>query len=174
MREREKARIARLKARQDEKAAAQKRKEEKKFLIPPLQYERKDRQRPSSSIPTKPAMQKSGLSSTTPYANSTESSSSLSKGKRVSWASSSSTLEGNGCLYQKPLDDKRVTKTSVRPLPSFQPQKNDLGPLPIARPSIPRLSAYIAERAPRGQELIGAMSPDVARTWAQSDQQGMR
>jgi len=173
MREREKARIARLKVRQDEKAAAQKRKEEKKFLIPPLQYERKDRQRPSSSIPTKPAMQKSGLSSTTSYANSTESSS-LSKGKRVSWASSSSTLEGNGCLYKQPLDDKRVTKTSVRPLPSFQPQKNDLGPLPIARSSIPHLSAYIAERAPRGQELIGAMSPDVARTWAQSDQQGMR
>lgn len=172
MREREKARIARQKARQDEKIAAQKRKEEKKFLIPPLHYEQKDRQRPSS-IPTKPAMQKSGLSNT--YTNSSESSSPLSKGKRVSWASSTSTLEGNGCLYQKPLDDKRGTKTSslARPSLGFQPQKNNLGPLPVARPSTPHLSTYIAERA-RGQELIGAMSPDVVRTWAQSDQRGMR
>ena len=171
MREREKARIARLKARQDERAAAQKRKEERKFPIPPLQYEHKDQQRPSN-IPIKPAMHNSSFSSTTSSANSSKPPSCSSKGKRVSWASSTSS---NGYLYQKPLDDKRETKTSspTKSLPGFQPQKTNLGLLPMARPSIPHLSTSIAARAPRGQELIGAMSQDLTRSWAQSDQQGV-
>ena len=144
MREREKARIARLKARQDERTAARKRKEERKFPIPPLRYEHKDQQRPSS-IPIKPAMHNSKFSSTT-----SKSPSCPSKGKRVSWASSTSTLESNGCLYQKPLEDKSETKTSspIRPLPGFQPQKTNLSLLPMARPSIPHLSTYIVARAP--------------------------
>lgn len=164
MREREKARIARLKKRQDEKLEARKRMEEA-FVIPPVQYERQERGRPSSA-PPKPAMRKLSISANAPLPRKSSISSSPSKGKRVSWASSMSTLDGNGILSEKPIDDKAFSNPYLSVKSPFESQDTLIQPVPRARTSLPHTATSIEERARRGHEMIAATTPDVAMSWA--------
>jgi len=149
----------RLKAKKEKRDAERKRREEEKWRVPPLQYEKKAQSRPATTrtnqCPTKPALRKSPS-----VCNSARSrSASPAKKKHVSWAPSTSALDGDGNLTTEPLDG--VNEHAER---SYKP----LQKLPPARRIHPHTSISIEERSARGQELIGAMSPKVVSRWAQS------
>lgn len=156
MRGREKARIARAKKKQEEKTANRKRREAKKFTVPPLQYDQKKGRDP---LPEKPPMRNPSVSSD--FSPQTSSSLGPSRRKRVSFASSASTLDGSGNLTKQPLDDGLETTVSSR--------EDIISTVPLAHPSLPFRSVSIEDRSRRGQELIAAMNPDVAMSWARPE-----
>jgi len=158
--------MVRLKAKKEKRDAARKRREEEKWRVPPLKYEKKAQSRTTttttvtrtSQCPTKPALRKSPS-----VCNSARSrSASPAKKKHVSWAPSASTLDRDGNQKTEPLLGG-AKEQHVRPSVS------SLQKLPPARRIHPHTSISIEERSARGQELIGAMSPQVVSRWAQSE-----
>ena len=107
----------------------------------------------SSTLVNQPTPRKSSLS-TSPH-----------KGLRVSWASSAAIVDVDGHTSQKSkaakatrnLSNSPFDRTSVVDAPA---------PIPKARSSIPRLSTSIEARAPRGEEMIAAKTPDVCEGWS--------
>jgi hypothetical protein len=151
----------RLKAKKEKREAERKRREEEKWRLPPLHYAKKDKSRSAtttSSCPTKPAIR------TSP---STSRSSSPAKKKHVSWAPSTSTLDGDGNLATEPLEDGHDIDLRTG-TPSTWTRLVPLQEVPPAHSIQPHASTSIEERSARGQELIGAMSPEVVARWAQS------
>ncbi|KAH9483005.1 hypothetical protein JR316_0005105 [Psilocybe cubensis] len=177
MREKEKARIARLKQQKAEKIEAKKRKQEEKFTPPPVRYQqRKDGRNRAYSLPAKPALRKpSDSSSTTLQMRKSSMSSSPTKGKRVSWASSTSTLDVNGCASEKPIEEKTVasnprrrrstsqSQTSLPPLPPLPSLYEIIHPLPEAHTYV---SPSVELRARRGRQMIAMTTPEIAARWA--------
>jgi hypothetical protein len=153
-----------MKKKQEEKMANRKRREAKKFTVPPLQY---DQQKGRTPLPEKPPMRNPSVSRD--FSPQTWSGLGPSKRKRVSFASSTSTLDGSGNLTKQPLDDGSqpvaIKQTTV------SPREDIISTVPQAHPSLPFRSVSIEERSRRGQELIAAMNPDVAISWARPDDQ---
>jgi hypothetical protein len=153
----------RLKAKKEKRDAERKRREEEKWRVPPLRYEKKAQSRPTTTrtnqCPAKPALRKSPS-----MCNSARSrSASPAKKKHVSWAPSTSTLDRDGNLTTEPLEgaNEHTESSDTPPVSSLQEP-------PAACQIHPHTSISIEERSARGQELIGAMSPKVVSRWAQS------
>jgi hypothetical protein len=176
MRKKEIAREERLKRQKEEKQRSREKNREEKFTPPPIRLDKKERKSsfssttstlrsPNRSTPSKvhkPIQRKSSFSV------------SPSKGLRVSWASSAATVDVDGHTSVKsvkagskasslpsikfPFDDTRSVVSSFDASAS-------LTPIPRARNSIPRLSTSIEARAPRGDEMIAATTPDVCESW---------
>lgn len=183
MREREKARIARLKALKEERMLERKRREDAKFTPPPLRYKCKNARDRASSTPIKSAIRNSSLSD--PQSSGRKSSlpknspskriswassaptlnvnASPSKTKKVSWASSTSTLDVDGNCTENPL----AGFSSMEP-PISVSQPTDASPtsIPKARTSIPHRETSVAPRARRAHEMIATTTPEVAFNWA--------
>ncbi|KAF8966420.1 hypothetical protein BDZ97DRAFT_682772 [Flammula alnicola] len=175
MRAKEIARIARLKAEKEEKLKEKQRREQDKFTPPPMQYQKKDNRNRSSSMPTFPIaspMRNSSLAANTARPRKSSLSTSPSKGnKRVSWASSTSTLDVNGIASVKPLDEKpwefpHPSDQSHSPFLAIPSRDTILSSVPRARMSAPHLSTSVEPRARRGREMIAATTPEVAISWA--------
>jgi hypothetical protein len=116
-----------------------------------------------------------------------------SKGKRVSWASSTATLDADGNASIKSVadaeskifDDERIipprpptpgptSPTSLFPfLPTISgpttPSNAPLSPAPRVHTHTPRTLTSIELRAPRGQMMIATATPDVCESWSKSD-----
>ncbi|KDR74510.1 hypothetical protein GALMADRAFT_250505 [Galerina marginata CBS 339.88] len=145
-----------------------KRRDEEKFTPPPVRYERKEGGRDRScSAPVKPAMRYSANPPPNTQDRKSSLSSSPSKSKRVSWASSTSTLDVAGSASEKPVDKKVSPRSSFgspfHPIPSYTP-------IPKARTSTPRSSMSVEPRSRRGPEMIAATTPDMAISWAKPDE----
>ncbi len=144
--------------------ANRKRREAKKFTVPPLQY---DQKKGRDLLPEKPPMRNPSVSSD--FSPQKSSGLGPSKRKRVSFASSTSTLDGSGNLTKRPLDDGSepvaIKQTTV------SSREDIISAVPRAYPSLPFRSVSIEERSRRGRELIAAMNPDVAMSWARPDNQ---
>ncbi|CAA7259574.1 unnamed protein product [Cyclocybe aegerita] len=160
MREKEKARIARLKKQKEERKAKRRARDEI-FTLPPIRQEQK-KTRSSSLSPNYSAI--TTASSHPPIVRKSSFSTSPSKGKRVSWASSTSTVDGNGNASEKPLEDKTSPAGPIKS--PFQSEYSLLQSVPKARTSTPRSSVSIEERSRRGQEMVAATTPEVALGWA--------
>ncbi|PPQ81079.1 hypothetical protein CVT25_014542 [Psilocybe cyanescens] len=176
MREKEKARIARLKQQKAEKLEAKKRKQEEKFTPPPVRYQqRKDGRNRACSLPVKPALRKSsGSSFKTLQPRKSSLSASPSKGKRVSWASSTATLDVNGHASEKPIEEKSTgtpqrcrstmqSQTSLPLLPPLPSLYEIISPVPKAHTS---MSPSAELRARRGRQMIALTTPEIAARWA--------
>ncbi|KAF8898151.1 hypothetical protein CPB84DRAFT_1781002 [Gymnopilus junonius] len=181
MREREKARIARLKSIKEDRMLERKRREEEKFTPPPLRYKAKNGRDRATSMPIKSAMRncsisepqsqgrKSSLVKGSPSKQRASWASSVStlgtnasptKAKKVSWASSTSTLD---------IDVKGSPSSSMElPIPAPPPGDNTPASIPKARTSIPHRETSVGPRSRRAHELIAATTPDVAYGWARS------
>jgi len=162
MREKEKARIARLEAKKEKRDAQRKRREEEKWRIP-LRNEKIRRSRstiPKNVPPTKSALRNP---STSPSPSNHSKSAIPAKKKHVSWASSTSTLDGDGNLKTRPLKDKHERHPASTRVPLSRLQEV----LPV-HPLHHHRSVSIEERSARGQELIGTLSPHVVTRWARS------
>lgn len=116
------------------------------------------------------------------------------KGKRVSWASSTATLDvdGNASIKSvadaegKEFDDERMisprppTPGPTSPTSSFPfsptisgpttPSNLPLSPAPRVHTQIPRTLTSIEPRAPRGQMMIATTTPDVCESWSKPTQ----
>lgn len=116
------------------------------------------------------------------------------KGKRVSWASSTATLDvdGNASIKSvadaegKEFDDERMisprppTPGPTSPTSSFPfsptisgpttPSNPPLSPAPRVHTQIPRTLTSIEPRAPRGQMMIATTTPDVCESWSKPTQ----
>ncbi|KAF4616121.1 hypothetical protein D9613_011483 [Agrocybe pediades] len=193
MRQTEKDRIERYKARKEEKRRRRNASNEKdQMYIPPLRYQPKDwhgRER-SSSLPTKPIMQNCASASnndTKDRKSSLSTTCSAKGGKRVSWASSTSTLDVNGHSCQSPLTGKASLAASLKepeigpgterktyadaPVPVFTTPEYGSGNVPTAAPkalltSVHRRPASIEPRSRRGRDMIAATTADHAASWA--------
>jgi len=179
MRKRERAREERLKRKKEERLQKNRerdRKEEDKYTPPPIHLNQKERR--SSFLSTTSTLRSPNRSSSllTKGRKSVQRKSSFSvspsKGLRVSWASSAATVDANGHTSEKlieteskrsslpsikfPFDVKSVASTSI----------DTPTPIPRARISIPRLSVSIETRAPRGDEMIAATTPDICENWS--------
>lgn len=134
MREKEKARIARLKQQKADKLEERKRRQQEtfdeKFIPPPLRFLRKDHRNRSSSLPiVRPPDPGPSTPKTSPQPRKSSLSTSPSKGgKRVSWASSTSELDVDGHTSEKPMEGneaghrprKRASSHStLMPIPSL-------------------------------------------------------
>lgn len=164
MREKERARQERLQRKKEEKR-------DQKFTPPPIRLNKKERK--SSSTPRTPSSLHEPM----------ERKSSLSvgpskKGLRVSWASSAATLDVDGHASEKSIETASKTSGNLidgRKLPSIKfpfdtssvaSSIDTPTPIPRARTSLPRLSASIGARAPRGEEMIAITTPDVCESWS--------
>ncbi|KAF9526274.1 hypothetical protein CPB83DRAFT_492155 [Crepidotus variabilis] len=100
MRKQEKERVARAKKRKEAKKEIRRHKNEERFLVPPIRHE--DRPQNLSEIGSpKSALRKASATSVL----SPQGCGGSGTGKRVSWASSTSTLDGMGQLSEKPVYD---------------------------------------------------------------------
>lgn len=117
-----------------------------------------------------------------------------SKGKRVSWASSTATLDvdGNASIKSvadaegKNFDDEHITfprpptPGPTSPTSSFPfsptisgpttPSNAPLSPAPRVHTQTPRTLTSIEPRAPRGQMMIATTTPDVCESWSKPTQ----
>lgn len=180
MRKREIARIARRKAQKDRKLAEQRQREEEKFTPPPIILEKKNRPR-SSTMPvsgTPEASRTTLLVATPSPRKSSLSTSPVKRNKRVSWASSTSTLDVDGHASIRPLDaesSKSVegvsppapvdSSSTLLPLPSHYGAGYSTPP-PRAHTTVPRSSTRLAPRARSGKDMVSTMTPDTAVEWA--------
>ena len=202
MRAREVARIARLKARKEEKRKERERREQEKFSPPPLRItKRTNAARPRASTivpvvgftnpppapprtPTHKAMH-IPLASTARPRKSSLSSPNTPKGRkprRVSWASSTATLDVNGVASEKPIEPKsepddepaasikakafearRASESTLLPIPSLD---DAIRRVPQARAATRRVSVSIDPRARTGRAMIAVTTPDVATAWS--------
>lgn len=117
------------------------------------------------------------------------------KGKRVSWASSTATLDADGNASiksvadaeSKKFDDERIISPPRPPTPgpksptsSFPfspaisgpttPSNAPLSPAPRVHTQTPRTLTSIEPRAPRGQMMIATTTPDVCESWSKPTQ----
>lgn len=116
------------------------------------------------------------------------------KGKRVSWASSTATLDADGNASiksvadaeSKRFDDERITfprpptPGPTSPTSSFPfsptisgpttPLNAPLSPAPRIHTQTPRTLTSIEPRAPRGQMMIATTTPDVCESWSKPTQ----
>ncbi|KAJ3500375.1 hypothetical protein NLJ89_g9826 [Agrocybe chaxingu] len=157
----EKTRIARLKKQKEEKKAKRRARDEI-FTLPPMRQEQKKKIRSYSLSTNYSAI--TTASSHPPIVRKSSFSTSPSKGKRVSWASSASTVDGNGNASEKPLKDKTSPAMPIKS--PFQSEYSLLQSVPKARTSTPRSSVSIEERSRRGQEMVAATTPEVVLGWA--------
>lgn len=113
--------------------------------------------------------------------------------KRVSWASSTATLDVNGCADVMPISGKsaeprpRAVSFVESPTPAMNPveqtdqqgqksrmsmlmpipsHKDLLRTMPTARTSSPRISVALDPHARRGRDMVAVTTPDVASSWA--------
>jgi hypothetical protein len=167
MREKERARQERLKCRKEEKLRRSQSDREKKFSPPPIRLNQKGRKSSfTSTTSTLHPPNRSSLSINNPKPIPRKSSFSVSppKGLRVSWASSAATLDEDGHMSVKSMKAESTTGS----LPSIKFPFDTPTPtsIPRARTSVPRLSASIAARAPRGDEMIAITTPDTCESWS--------
>ncbi|KAF9480821.1 hypothetical protein BDN70DRAFT_877142 [Pholiota conissans] len=248
MRAREIARVARLKAKKEEKRMERERKEKQKFSLPPLSLSQRDHRNRSSSAPISSATTKAGAALNTkvpiagdnpgtarPKSSSISVTSTLGKqtiaarpksssvstygkspfinveyahaplsptarprkssfstgalkspDKRVSWASSTVTLDVNGCADVMPISGKSAEtsggatkfvehldgqnhdggpsrKSSLMPIPSHA---DLLRTIPRARTASPRLSVALDPHSRHGPQMIAVTTQDMAQNWA--------
>ncbi|KAF8169500.1 hypothetical protein BJ912DRAFT_862062, partial [Pholiota molesta] len=113
--------------------------------------------------------------------------------KRVSWASSTATLDVNGCVDVMPISGKsaeprpravsfvesptaatspaeqtdqqeqKSRQSMLMPIPSHE---DLLRNMPTARTSSPRVSVALDPHARRGRDMVAVTTPDVASSWA--------
>lgn len=180
MRKRERARQERLEHKKEEKARRNRERDckaEEKFTPPPIRLNQKQRRSSFSSTTTlkSPNRSASHLSSHLikdhkPIERKSSFSTSPSKGLRVSWASSAATVDANGHTSEKLIKtDSKSSLPSIKfPFDSRSVASSVDTPTPIprARTSIPRLSTSIEARAPRGDEMIAATTPDTCESWS--------
>jgi len=159
MREKEKARVSRLKVQKKEREAKRKQREEEKWRVPAQCWSIRLGSR-STGTNDVPKLKSALRSSSTSRSTSESTLSTTSPQKHVSWAPSTSTLDKHGRQGKEPLadDDERSHTISKWPLQGLR----------AAHSMHPRTSAWIEERSARGPVLIGAMSPEVALRWGES------
>ena len=177
MRKKEIARAERLKLQKEEKQRLREKRREEKFSPPPIRFDKKKERRSSfissptpspTPAPTPTSALKSPNRSSTPAAINPRKSSlsaSPSKGLRVSWASSADTLDVDGHTSQKSIKSNKSDTESIK-FPFDNRSIEAPTPIPRARRSVPRLSTSIEARAPRGDEMIAATTPDVCESWS--------
>jgi len=169
MREKEKARIERLKAQKEKKRRRRIELEDRnRFLIPPLRYENKGHGRDRScSLPIKPIM--SPTNNDVKEKKSSLSSSCSKGGKRVSWASSTSSMDVNGNAARNPLlEIASSPAASFRETPVFTTPIYDSVPTPVpkVRTSVQRLSTAIEPRSRYGRDMIATTTANHASDWS--------
>lgn len=181
MRKREIARIARRKAQKERKLAEQRRREEKKFTPPPIILEKRQNRPRSSTMPVSGTVRisQATLAVATPSPRkSSLSTSPVKQNKRVSWASSTSTLDVNGNASMKPLDVDSIKGGETVSFPSSGERPSTLLPVPPhdgagyyappprARTAAPRTSTGLTLRERSGKDMVSTMTPDTAVGWA--------
>ena len=174
MRDRERAREERLQRKKEDKIQERNRKKEEMFTPPPIRLNQKEK-RSSFSSTTSTLRSSSSISikDHQPIKRKSSFSISPSQGLRVSWASSAATVDANGHPSEKSIqtDSKRSSLPSIKfpfDTKSVASSIDAPAPIPRARTSVPRLSASIEARAPRGDEMIAATTSDVCESWSKS------
>lgn len=173
MRKKEIAREERLKLQKEEKKRLREKRLEEKFSPPPIRLDKKKDRKSSFSSTTStlksPNSTQAG-GTLTPVNKPTPRKSSLAtsphKGLRVSWASSAGTVDVDGHTSEKSIKSRKSDTESIK-FPFDRTSVVDApAPIPKARSSVPRISASIEARAPRGDEMIAATTPDVCESWS--------
>ena len=188
MRQKERAREERLKRQKEEKQRSREKDREEKFTPPPIRLNHKERKSSFSSTTdtsTSTTLKSPNRASTPskqkqqqkPIQRKSSLSVSPSKGLRVSWASSAATVDVDGHASVKSIKAGSIASLPSIKSPFDRDSDDDTKsmivssidtptPIPRARNSIPRLSTSIEARAPRGDEMIAATTPDVCESWS--------
>ena len=169
MRKKEIARAERLKVEKEEKKRIKEKRREEKFSPPPIRLEKKERKSSFSSTAstlTSPTRNQSLTPVNKPTPRKSSLSASPSKGLRVSWASSAATVDVDGHTSEKSIKSSKSDTESIKFPFDSSVDAPTVTPIPRARRSVPRLSTSIEARAPRGDEMIAATTPDVCESWS--------